>query len=100
MGKSDLTALHNYVLVEEQDFDETSAAGIVIVQGNNPVMSCGVVISVGKGQLQGDGKPQPLCVKVGDKVAYASDRGWKFTRAGKKHRILEEREVVLKLQEK
>ena len=100
MNKSDLSALHNYVLVEEQDFEETSSAGIILAPSANPVMSCGLVVSVGKGQLQGDGKHQPLCVKVGDKVAYASDRGWKFTRAGKKHRVLEEREVVLKIQEK
>ena len=60
--------LMNRVVVKRMEMPEKSAGGIFLNTNKETESVIGEVIAVGKGQLDGSGKLQPVMVNVGDNV--------------------------------
>ncbi len=62
--------LHNYVLLSRIEEESITSGGIIIPDNAQEKPSRGTVVAVGDGNLV-DGKMIPLCVQVGDTVAFS-----------------------------
>jgi chaperonin GroES len=62
--------LGNKVIIEKQNDIRQSAGGILLVCRPTSVPCIGIVRAVGTGITESDGNIVPVCVKVGDRVAF------------------------------
>ena len=63
--------LHDRVVVKRSEEERTTASGIVIPDSATEKPDQGVVIAVGNGKKDDNGKAIALDVKVGDKVLFS-----------------------------
>ena len=80
--------------VEEQEFRKS---GIIIPDTAKEKPQEALVIAVGKGKVNEDGKVVALEVKAGDKVLIGKYSGTEVTVDGVEHLILREEEILAKL---
>jgi len=62
--------LQDRVVVRRTEEETTSAGGIVLPGSATEKPAQGEVVAVGPGKRQGDGKTQPVDLKVGDTVVF------------------------------
>ena len=85
--KVQLQPLGDRVVVEREESESVTAGGIVLPDSAKDKPTRGLVISVGDGKLNKDGKRTVLQVKSGDRVLFTSYAGEQFK--------LGERELLL-----
>ena len=76
--KVQLQPLGDRVVVEREESEAVTAGGIVLPDSAKDKPTRGVVISVGEGKLNKDGKRTALQVKAGDRVLFTSYAGEQF----------------------
>ncbi len=86
--------LHDRVLVEPLDAEETTAGGIIIPDTAQEKPQEGKVLAVGKGIQDDDGEYRPLDVKVGDRVLYGKYSGTEVKIDGEDLVIMRESDVM------
>jgi len=86
--------LADRVLVEPLDKEEVTASGIVLPETAKEKPQEGLVLAVGPGRLQDDGKRAPMEVKAKDRVLYAKYAGTELKRDDKKYLILSEKDIL------
>ncbi|MDW8054306.1 MAG: co-chaperone GroES [Anaerolineae bacterium] len=88
--------LADRVLVEPVEEEEVTFAGgkLVLPETAKEKPQKGVVLAVGPGRKEDDGKVIPLDVKVGDHVLYAKYAGTEIKLEGKKYLILKESDIL------
>jgi chaperonin GroES len=86
-GKVQLQPLGDRVVVEREESESMTAGGIVLPDSAKDKPTRGLVVSVGDGKLNKDGKRTALQVKSGDRVLFTSYAGEQFK--------LGERELLL-----
>ena len=86
--------LADRVLVEPLDKEEVTASGIVLPETAKEKPQEGLVLAVGPGRLQDDGKRAPMEVKAKDRVLYAKYAGTELKRDEKKYLILSEKDIL------
>jgi chaperonin GroES len=86
--------LGNRVLVEPIEQDEITAGGIVLPDTAKEKPQQGMILAVGPGARDEDGKRIPMDVAKGDKVLFAKYSGTEIKVDGKKYLILREDDVL------
>ena len=85
--------LHEKVVVERSDAETKSAGGILIPDTAKEKPQEALVISVGPGKVNDEGKVTPLDVKKGDKVLFGGYAGSEVKLDGKDYLIVNESEI-------
>ncbi|MDD5468122.1 MAG: co-chaperone GroES [Anaerolineales bacterium] len=89
-----LKPLGNRVVVEPLEQEEVTAGGIVLPETAKEKPQKGMVLSVGPGDRDDEGKRIPMDVKVGDTVLFAKYSGTEIKVDGKKLLILRESDLL------
>lgn len=89
-----LKPLGSRVVIEPLDQEEVTAGGIVLPETAKEKPQKGVVLSVGPGDRDEDGKRIAMDVKEGDTVLFAKYAGTEIKIDGKKLLILRESDLL------
>jgi len=89
--------LYDRVLLKRVEEQEVRKSGIIIPDTAKEKPQEALVIAVGRGKVNEDGKVVPLEVKAGDKVLIGKYSGTEVTVDGVEHLILREEEILAKL---
>jgi len=89
-----LKPLGNRVVVEPLEQEEVTAGGIVLPETAKEKPQQGLVLSIGPGDRDEDGKRIPMDVAVGNKVLFAKYSGTEIKMDGKKLLILRESDLL------
>jgi len=95
-----LKPLGNRVVVEPLEQEDVTAGGIVLPETAKEKPQQGLVLSIGPGDRDEDGKRIPMDVTVGDKVLFAKYSGTEIKMDGKKLLILRESDLLAIVQGK
>jgi len=88
------TPLHDRVLIRRVEEGETIRGGIIIPDSAKEKPMEGVVVSVGKGKSNDEGKVFPLDVKAGDHVLFGKYSGTEIKIDGEEFLIVREEELL------
>ena len=89
-----LKPLGGRVVIEPIEQEEITAGGIVLPETAKEKPQQGIVLSVGPGDRDEDGKRIPMDLSVGDKVLFAKYSGTEIKMDGKKYLILREDDIL------
>lgn len=89
-----LKPLHNRLVVERIDPEETTSSGIIIPDTAQEKPQQGKVVSVGPGLADKSGKVVPMDVAPGDTVLFTKYGGTEVTLEGRDYLILKEDDVL------
>ena len=89
-----LKPLGSRVVVEPLEQEEVTAGGIVLPETAKEKPQKGVILAIGPGDRDDDGKRIAMDVKVGDTVLYAKYGGTEIKIDGKKLLILRESDLL------
>jgi len=95
-----LKPLGNRVVVEPLEQEEVTAGGIVLPETAKEKPQQGLVLSIGPGDRDEEGKRIPMDVAVGNKVLFAKYSGTEIKMDGKKLLILRESDLLAIVQGK
>lgn len=98
--KSKIRPLGDRVLVKQTEAEEKTSGGIILPDTAKEKPREGVVEAVGPGKTLEDGKLQPLSLKVGDQILYASYSGTEVKLDDKEYLIMKEEDVLAIISEK
>jgi len=99
MGTVGLRPLADRVVVEPLEQEEVTASGIVLPETAKEKPQKGLVVAVGPGKKDDEGKLIPMDVKVGDKVLYAKYSGTEVKLEGDKTvLVLRENDILAIIQ--
>ena len=86
--------LGSRVLVEPIEQDEITAGGIVLPEPAKEKPQQGMILAIGPGARDEDGKRIPMDVAKGDKILFAKYSGTEIKVDGKKYLILREEDIL------
>lgn len=86
--------LHDRVVVKRSEEERTTASGIVIPDSATEKPDQGVVIAVGNGKKDDNGKAIALDVKVGDKVLFGKYSGQTVKVDGEEVLVMREDDIM------
>lgn len=86
--------LHDKVLIQRLDSEETTKGGIIIPDSAKEKPQEGKVIAVGNGRFLEDGSIKPLDVKKGDNILFSKYGGTEIRIDGEDYLILSEEEIL------
>jgi len=86
--------LGDRVLVEPLKEEEVNKGGIIIPDTAKEKPQEGVVIALGTGKLDDDGKKVPFNVKKGDTVLMPKYGGTEVKMSGKEYQIMREEDIL------
>ncbi len=89
-----LKPLGDRLVIEPIEQEETTASGLVLPETAKEKPQQGMVIAVGPGRRDDDGKRVEMDVSMGDKVLYAKYAGTEIKIDGQKLLILKETDVL------
>src|ERR1700733_6771133 len=95
--ETNVTPLHDHVLVRRLEQKETAKGGIIIPDTAKEKPQEGEVIAVGAGKLKEKGGRIPLDVKAGDRILFGKYTGSDIKIEGQEYLILREEEILAKL---
>ena len=67
--------LGDRVVIKQDDVQETTKGGLLLTSGTKEKPQTGIIMAVGAGRYDANGKLIPMPVEVGDKVAYSKYGG-------------------------
>lgn len=86
--------LHDRVVVKRSEEERTTASGIVIPDSATEKPDQGVVIAVGNGKKDDNGKAIALDVKVGDRVLFGKYAGQTVKVDGEEVLVMREDDIM------
>ena len=86
--------LHDRVIVKRVEEEETTKGGIIIPDTAKEKPMEGIVIAVGSGRIEEEGKKTPLEVKKGDRVLFSKYAGTEIKIDGEEHLIMKEEDII------
>ena len=89
-----LKPLGSRVLVEPLEQDDITAGGIVLPETAKEKPQQGLIMAIGPGARDEDGKRIPMDVAKGDKILFAKYSGTEIKLDGKKYLILREEDIL------
>ena len=81
------------IVVQRQETETTTAAGIVMPDSATEKPSRGTVIATGKGKTSTDGTVQPMEINTGDQVYFGKYAGTEITIDGEEYLIMRESDI-------
>jgi len=94
MSNQKIQPLGDRVLVEPLEAEEKSSGGILIPDTAKEKQQKGIVIAVGKGRVNEDGKLTPLEVKVNDHVLFGRYTGSEVKIGATDYLIIKEDDIL------
>ncbi|MCL4507193.1 MAG: co-chaperone GroES [Chloroflexi bacterium] len=96
VAKLNLRPLADRVVIESVEEDEQTFAGgkLVLPETAKEKPQKGLILAIGPGRTDDDGKRLPMDVKVGDQVLYAKYAGTEVKIDGRKLLILKESDIL------
>jgi len=91
---SKIRPLHNRLIVQRIEEDETTAGGIIIPDTAKEKPSQGRVVHAGAGRRDDKGKLIPMEVQKGDRVLFSKYAGSEVKLEGEEHLIISEDDVL------
>lgn len=91
-----LQPLGDRVVVQPSEEEEVSKGGIILPDTAKEKPQRGMIIAVGPGRLDEEGKRIPMEVKKGDKVIYSKYAGSEIKQDDKEVLILRESDILAK----
>jgi len=88
------TPLHDRVLVRRVESEEKTAGGLIIPDTAKEKPAEGIVVAVGEGARDEDGKRIPMDVKEGDKILFGKWSGTEITLDGQEMLIMKESDIM------
>lgn len=88
-----LKPLHDRVIVEPAQAEETTMGGIIIPDTAKEKPQEGVIIAIGEGKYGDNGNLIPTKLKVGDKVLYGKYGGTEIKIDGNDYLIMRESDI-------
>lgn len=92
--KHNIQPLFDYVLVRPLQQEEVTPSGIVLPDTAKEKPQAGVVMAVGPGALNEDGKKMPMLIKVGLKVLYKKWGGNEVKVGNEEWLLIEQKDVM------
>lgn len=89
-----LQPLHDRIIVEPADAEETTAGGIILPDSAKEKPQRGKVLAVGPGKTLDNGEKAPIDVKVGETVLYGKYGGTEVTVGGTDYVILRADDIL------
>ena len=86
--------LHDRVLVERLEEQESVRGGIIIPDTAKEKPQEGKVVAVGNGRVTDEGKNQPLAVKQGDRILFGKYSGSEIKLDGEEFLIMKEEDIL------
>ena len=87
--------LHDRVIVKRVEEQEKTKGGIIIPDTAKEKPVEGIVVAVGSGKSEGEGKKKvPLEVKKGDRVLFSKYAGTEINIEGEEHLIMKEEDII------
>jgi chaperonin GroES len=86
--------LHDRIVIKRVAEEEKTTGGLFIPDTAKEKPARGVVIAVGQGKRDDDGKRIPLDVKKGDEILFGKYGGTELKLDGEEHIVLRENEVL------
>lgn len=86
--------LHDRLVVQRVEEEETTAGGIIIPDSAKEKPQEGKIVAAGKGKIRDDGGISALDVKPGDRVLFGKYSGTDVTLDGEDYVILREDDVL------
>ena len=86
--------LHDRLLVERLEREETTKGGIVIPDTAKEKQIEGKVLAVGNGRILDDGTIRALDLRIGDRILFGKYAGTEIKIDGKEQLILKEDDVL------
>ena len=90
--------LHNRLIVQRSDEEETTAGGIIIPDSAKEKPQQGRVIAVGPGRRDDKGNRVEMQINEGDRVLFSKYSGTEITLDGEEHLIINEDDVLAVLE--
>jgi chaperonin GroES len=90
--------LHDRILVKRLESEAKTKGGIIIPDTAKEKPQEALVVAVGPGKVNDEGKVTPLDVKKGDKVLFGKYSGSEITLDGEDHLIIREDDVLAVLE--
>ena len=91
---STLRPLHDRVVVQRLEQDDTTHGRIIIPDSAKEKPQQGTVIAVGTGKVTEAGKTLPLDVKAGDRVLFGKYSGSEIEVEGREYLIMKEEDLL------
>lgn len=91
--KVNVQPLFDNVLVKPLEAEEKTPSGIVLPDSAKEKPQIGLVMAVGKGATNDDGKIIPMVVKVGQKVMYKKWGGNEIKVLGEEWMLVEQKDI-------
>ena len=88
------TPLHDRILVRRIEEASTTRGGLIIPDSAKDKPQEGLVIAIGKGKINDEGKVFPLAVKEGDRILFGKYSGTEIKIDGEDFLIMKEEEVL------
>jgi chaperonin GroES len=93
--KTDITPLHNYVLIRPVKAEEKTAGGIILPDTVKEKPQMGEVMAVGEGVWDEDGEKRiPVSVKIGQKVMYKKWGGNEVKVENEEWTLVEDKDIL------
>jgi chaperonin GroES len=86
--------LRDKILVKRLEEEEKSKGGIIIPDSAKEKPMEGLVVAIGSGKLNEEGKVIPMVVKVGDRILFAKYSGTEVKIEGDDHLVITEEEIL------
>ncbi len=93
-AKTKIKPLFDNVLIKPLEAEEKTASGIILPDSAKEKPQVGVVMAVGPGGVNDDGKTIPIVVKVGQKVMYKKWGGNEVKVNGEEWTIVEQKDIL------
>ncbi len=90
--------LYDRILIKRVDEETKTAGGLYIPDSAKEKPQQGLVVAVGNGKIQEDGKLRKLDVKAGDKILFSKYSGNDIKIDGTEHLILREEDILAVLE--
>jgi chaperonin GroES len=90
--------LHDRILVKRLESETKTKGGIIIPDTAKEKPQEALVVAVGPGKVNDDGKVTPMEVKKGDKILFGKYSGSEITLDGDEHLIIREDDVLAVLE--
>ncbi len=96
-----LEAIGTKLIIEQEvEPEKKNELNIIIPnQPKNTKSQIAKVIAAGDGLILNDGTVKPLSIKVGDRIIYEKFAGTVIQYAGKEYRVIDERDVLIRISE-
>ena len=94
MASTNLKPLGDRVLVEPAPDKETKKGGIIIPDSAKEKPTEGIIVALGTGKTDDNGKKVPFEVKKGDRVLVSKYGGTEIKLDGKEYKILSSDEIL------